>query len=124
MTRAIHQDLAPPTRPLWTPVLSIAFVVAALITSEFLPVSLLTPIAHDLNISQGAAGQMITATSVFAVITSLIVTSVTRTLDRKIVLLACSVALALSNVLVALAPGLTMLMLARVFLGIAMGGFW
>lgn len=103
---------------------SMAFVVAALITSEFLPVSLLTPIARDLHITEGAAGQMITATSVFAVVTSLLVASATRTLDRKVVLLAASLSLALSNVLVAVAPNLTVLMLARMFLGVSMGAFW
>lgn len=117
-------DHAAPPEPRWTAVYSMAFVVAALITSEFLPVSLLTPIARDLHISEGAAGQMITATSVLAVITSLLAASVTRHLDRKVVLLTTSVSLALSNLLVALAPNLLVLMLARVFLGVAMGGFW
>lgn len=124
MTQTIHQEVAVPSKPMWTPVFSITFVVAGLITSEFLPVSLLTPIARDLGITEGTAGQMITATSIVAVISSLFVTSVTRGLDRKVVLLACSVSLALSNVLVAIAPNLIVLMLARVFLGVAMGGFW
>ncbi len=113
-----------PTAPLWLPVFSTAFVVMNLITSEFLPVSLLTPIAHDLEISEGAAGQMISATSIAAVFTSLLTASVTRTLDRKVVLLAASAALVLSNVLVALSPNLLVIMLARLLLGLAMGGFW
>ena len=124
MTQAIRQEVAAPDKAKWTAVFSVAFVVAGLITSEFLPVSLLTPIAHDLSITEGSAGQMITATSVVAVISSLFVTSVTRGLDRKVVLLACSLSLALSNVMVAAAGNLMVLMLARVFLGISMGGFW
>ena len=113
-----------PAHPQWLPIFSLAFVVMNLITSEFLPVSLLTPIAHDLGVSEGTAGQMISATSLAAVITSLLTAPVTRRLDRKVVLLGASVALIVSNVLVALAPNLTVVMLARLLLGVAMGGFW
>ncbi|WP_420593676.1 MFS transporter [Deinococcus sp.] len=119
-----NPTVAAPTAPLWLPVFSTAFVVVNLITSEFLPVSLLTPIAHDLGISEGAAGQMISATSIAAVFTSLLTASVTRRLDRKVVLLIASAALVLSNVLVALSPNLIVIMLARLLLGLAMGGFW
>ena len=111
-------------QPQWRPIFSLAFVVMNLITSEFLPVSLLTPIARDLGVSEGAAGQMISATSIAAVITSLLTAPVTRRLNRKVVLLGASVALIVSNVLVALAPSLTVIMLARLLLGVAMGGFW
>ncbi|MGY2893845.1 MFS transporter [Deinococcus sp. UYEF24] len=124
MTQTLRPDVTFSTEPRWTAIFAVTFVVAAMITSEFLPVSLLTPIAHDLSISEGAAGQMITATSVAAVVTSLFVTSITRTLDRKVVLLICAASLTFSNLLVAFAPSLTVLMLARVFLGLAMGGFW
>lgn len=116
--------VAAQAKPLWLPVLSVAFVVANLITSEFLPVSLLTPIARDLGVSEGAAGQMITATSVAAVFSSLLVASATRRLDRKVVLLGSSALLTLSNLLVALAPNLAVITLARLLLGLAMGGFW
>ncbi len=119
-----NPTVAAPTAPLWLPVFSTAFVVFNLITSEFLPVSLLTPIAQDLGISEGAAGQMISATSIAAVFTSLLTAAVTRTLDRKVVLLIASAALVLSNVLVALSPNLFVIMLARLLLGLAMGGFW
>lgn len=41
------------TRPNWSAVFSVAFCVACLIIVEFLPVSLLTPMAQDLGISEG-----------------------------------------------------------------------
>lgn len=43
-------------RPNWSAVFAVAFCVACLITVEFLPVSLLTPMAQDLGISEGVAG--------------------------------------------------------------------
>lgn len=44
------------TRPNWSAVFSVAFCVACLIIVEFLPVSLLTPMARDLGISEGLPG--------------------------------------------------------------------
>eukprot|EP01034_Spumella_vulgaris_P045958 gene45958-57296_t len=40
-----------------------ALAVAGLITSEFLPVSILTPIARDLHVTEGMAGQAISIIS-------------------------------------------------------------
>ena len=48
------------SRPNWSAVFAVAFCVACLITVEFLPVSLLTPMAQDLGISEGVAGQSVT----------------------------------------------------------------
>ena len=71
------------------------------------------------------AGQMITATSVAAVIASLLVALLPGWLDRKVVLLASSASAdPLEIWLVALAPNLTVIMIARLLLGLAMGGFW
>ena len=42
--------------------------VALLIASEFMPVSLLTPIAHDLHATDGMAGQAISISGLFAVV--------------------------------------------------------
>ncbi|MBN9425621.1 MAG: MFS transporter, partial [Burkholderiales bacterium] len=55
----------------------------ALVASEFLPVSLLTPIASDLHVSEGMAGQGIAISGVFAVFTSLFIAALAGGLDRK-----------------------------------------
>ncbi len=52
-------------RPNWSAVFAVAFCVACLITVEFLPVSLLTPMALDLGISEGMAGQSVTTTALW-----------------------------------------------------------
>ncbi|MBR1216889.1 MFS transporter [Bradyrhizobium sp. U87765 SZCCT0131] len=110
--------------PAWGAVVSMTFGVFALVTAEFLPASLLTPMAADLRISEGVAGQTVTVTAAVALVTSLLIPAATRRVDRRHVLLAFSVLLILSNLLVAFAPGLTFLLLGRVLLGIALGGFW
>ncbi|MDT8893699.1 MFS transporter [Halomonas sp. I1] len=117
-------DVSQQTAPAWSAVFSMTLGVFGLVTAEFLPVSLLTPMASDLGITEGMAGQTVTATAAIALVTSLLITAATRHIDRRHVLQGFSVLLVLSNLLVALAPNLTLLLLGRVLLGIALGGFW
>jgi predicted MFS family arabinose efflux permease len=98
--------------------------VMVLIASEFMPVSLLTPIAGDLAITEGRAGQAISISGVFAVITSLLIASATARLDRRTVLLSLTLVTITSGVLVAAAPTYALFMVGRALLGVAIGGFW
>ncbi len=111
-------------KPAWGAVFAMAFGVFGLITAEFLPVSLLTPIADSLRISEGQAGQTVTVTALVALLTSLVIGNVTRRLDRRNVMLGFTLLLIASALLVAFAENLPMILLARVLLGIAIGGFW
>ncbi|MFZ4212225.1 MFS transporter [Pantoea endophytica] len=111
-------------KPAWGAVFAMAFGVFGLITAEFLPVSLLTPIADTLRISEGQAGQTVTVTALVALLTSLVIGNVTRQLDRRVVMLAFTLLLIASALLVAFAENLPMILLARVLLGLAIGGFW
>jgi len=113
-----------PDEPAWSAVVSMTLGVFGLVTAEFLPASLLTPMAADLGITEGMAGQAVTATAVVALVTSLLISAATRQIDRRLVLLAFSALLVGSNLLVAFAPGLPLLLLGRVLLGVAIGGFW
>jgi predicted MFS family arabinose efflux permease len=110
--------------PAWAAVGSMALGVFALVTAEFLPASLLTPIAADFRISEGAAGQTVTATAAFALLSSLLVTAVIRNLDRRILMLGFTILLLISNLIAAFALNLPMLLVGRVLLGAALGGFW
>ncbi|CAI1192231.1 Purine ribonucleoside efflux pump nepI [Serratia proteamaculans] len=47
-------------RACWSGVFAMTLCVFVLIASEFMPVSLLTPIARDLGVTEGLAGQGIT----------------------------------------------------------------
>jgi predicted MFS family arabinose efflux permease len=108
----------------WSAVFSMSLCVAILITSEFMPISLLTPIADGLNISQGQAGQAISISGLFAVLASLLITTVAGQVNRKIILIAMTSLLLISLVMIASAPNYTLLMIARAILGICVGGFW
>jgi predicted MFS family arabinose efflux permease len=101
-----------------------ALCVALLIAAEFMPVSLLTPIAHDMGATEGAAGQAISISGLFAVVTSALIATVACRFDRRHVLMALTGVMLSSLVLIAMAPNFLVLMIARSLLGIVIGGFW
>lgn len=98
--------------------------VALLIAAEFMPVSLLTPIATDLGATQGMAGQAISISGLFAVVSSLLIPTVASHFDRRHVLITLTGIMLVSLILIAAAPNFAMLMAARALLGITVGGFW
>ncbi len=108
----------------WGAVYAMALCSFVLIASEFMPVSLLSPIAHTLNLTEGKAGQAISISGLFAVITSLSLSSVLGKTDRRIVLLVLTSMLVVSGAIVAFAPTYLVFMAGRALLGIAIGGFW
>jgi predicted MFS family arabinose efflux permease len=101
-----------------------AMCVSMLIASEFMPVSLLTPIAADLKASEGMAGQAISVSGLFAVVTSLFIATIAGHFDRRYVLTTLTGLMLASLLLIAQAPNFAMLMAARALLGITIGGFW
>jgi predicted MFS family arabinose efflux permease len=108
----------------WGAVISMALCVAVLIASEFMPVSLLSPIATDLGVTEGRAGQAISISGIFAVVTSICVAGFTRRLDKRLVLGSFSLILVISGAIVTFAPNYIVLMVGRALLGVAIGGFW
>src|SRR5215211_1670888 len=108
----------------WGAVFALTLCVSTLIASEFMPVSLLTPIASDLHVTEGQAGQAISISGVFAVLTSLLIPSATRRIDRRSLLLSLTTLMLVSGLIVALAPTFFVLMVGRALLGVVIGGFW
>lgn len=101
-----------------------ALCVAMLIAAEFMPVSLLTPIASDLSATVGMAGQAIAISGLFAVFSSLLIPTIASRFDRRHVLIALTGLMLASLLLIAAAPNFGVLMAARALLGITIGGFW
>lgn len=108
----------------WSAVFSLFMGVTCLISAEFIPVSLLTPIADGLGISEGMAGQTVTSVGALAMLTSLLLAPLTPHTDRRRILLMLSALLIVSNLLVATATNYVMLLIGRGLLGICVGGFW
>ncbi|MBN3770092.1 MFS transporter [Burkholderia sp. Se-20378] len=108
----------------WSSVFAMSVCAFALIASEFLPVSLLTPMATDLHVSEGMAGQGIAISGTFAVLTSLFISGLAGSLNRKTLLLGLTAAMGVSGTIVALAPNYLTYMLGRALIGVVVGGFW
>ncbi|MDF3887609.1 MFS transporter [Cupriavidus basilensis] len=98
--------------------------VFALIASEFMPVSLLTPMAGDLHVTEGLAGRGIAISGAFAVLTSLSIATLAGTMNRKTLLLALTGLMAVSGAVVAMAPNYLAYMAGRALIGVVIGGFW
>ena len=111
-------------RQSWGAVFAMSLAAFVLVASEFMPVSLLTPIAADLHVTEGQAGQGIAMSGLFALITSLLIASVAARVERKPLLLSLTLLMIVSGTVAAFAPNYTTFMLGRALIGIAIGGFW
>ena len=108
----------------WGGVFAMTLCVFVLIASEFMPVSLLTPIARELHITEGLAGQGIAISGALAVLTSLTISHIAGDLNRKYLLLGLTVLMAISGLVIAMAPSYPVYMLGRALIGVVIGGFW
>ncbi|MEF9928026.1 MAG: MFS transporter [Massilia sp.] len=123
-TISVACDSKPAGPAAWGAVLAMSLAAFALVASEFMPVSLLTPLAADLRITEGQAGQSIAISGAFALLTSLCLTSVVGRLDRKTLLLALTGLMIASGTVAAFAPNYPLFMVGRALIGVAIGGFW
>ncbi|WP_062206408.1 MFS transporter [Streptomyces sp. NBRC 109706] len=122
---------APPTdrtdhtaRRGWLAVAVLSLSTFVVVTSEMLPVGVLTPMADGLGIGNGTAGYSLTVTGLVAAGTAPTVPRLLGGLDRRLVLAAAMVVLALGNTLTAVAGGFGTLLVSRVVLGFGMGTVW
>lgn len=124
MTTMISESTTQQPVAHWGGVFAITLCVFALVASEFMPVSLLTPISRDLDVSEGMAGQGIAISGALAVVTSLLIGKLAGNLNRKALLLGLTILMAASGVVIAIAPDYLTYMLGRALIGVVIGGFW
>ncbi|TBU86315.1 MFS transporter [Phytopseudomonas dryadis] len=117
-------EIANNTHAAWAAVASLALGVFGMVTSEFLPASLLTPIARDLGVSVGMAGQTVTVTAAVAACAAPLIVVMTARLNRRLVVWALMTLVVLANLLAAVSTNVWVLLLARFGMGIALGGTW
>ena len=108
----------------WSAVFAMTLCVFTLIASEFMPVSLLTPMAADLRVGEGLAGYGIAISGAFAVLTSLSVAALAGDTNRKTLLLGLTGLMGISGAIIATAPNYFAYMVGRALIGIVIGGFW
>ncbi|MFG2287391.1 MFS transporter [Streptomyces sp. NPDC048595] len=108
----------------WLAVIAITLGIFSIVTTEILPIGLLTAIAADFRISDGTAGLMMTLPGVLAAVAAPTVTVATARFDRRLMLCALTLLLALADFLAAAAPFYGLVLFSRVLVGITIGGFW
>jgi predicted MFS family arabinose efflux permease len=108
----------------WSGIFSMTLCVFALIASEFMPVSLLTPLAADLHVSEGLAGYGIAISGAFAVLTSLSISTIAGSMNRKTLLLLLTGLMGISGLIVGLSSSYVVYMIGRALIGVVIGGFW
>ncbi|WP_295011924.1 MFS transporter [uncultured Microbacterium sp.] len=123
-TAPVPQISASPQRLRYGALLAMMATAFLLVTAEFLPGGLLTDIAAEIGVTPGQAGQMVTVTALAGLVVAPTIGLLLPRLDRRSLLVWMAIAATVSNVIVALAPSLPLLLVARVLLGGAISGFW
>lgn len=126
LTAPAAVDTAPERVPLrrWFAVAGVAMGTFAVVTSEQLPVGVLSSVGSALHVSDGVAGLMVTVPGLVASATAPLLPVAIGRLDRRIVLLGLITLMVVANLLSAFAPSFAILLAARFLVGIAIGGFW
>ncbi|WP_344593208.1 MFS transporter [Actinomadura vinacea] len=108
----------------WAGTAALAAATFTVVTSEMLPVGLLTPMSDSLRTTEGMAGLTLTITGLVAAVSAPLLTALLRAYDRRTVLCALMGVLALGNAAAAWSPDFAVMVAARVLVGIGMGGVW
>ncbi|WDV51783.1 MFS transporter [Streptomyces coeruleorubidus] len=108
----------------WLAVLAVTLGIFSLMTSELLPVGLLTPVGSALDVSEGTAGLMVTVPGLVAAVSAPVVTVATGRIDRRIVLAVLIGLVGAANLASAFATSFAVVLAARFLIGISVGGFW
>jgi predicted MFS family arabinose efflux permease len=103
-------------------VAAVAAGTFTVVTSEMLPVGLLTPISDSLEVSEGTAGLTLTVTGLVGAFSAPLITAAVGRIDRRVILCSLMVLVGAANLLVAWSPHFAVMMVARVLVGIEMGG--
>ncbi|MGE8248542.1 MAG: MFS transporter [Stenotrophomonas bentonitica] len=108
----------------WWAVTAASLATFSVVTTEMLPVGLLTSIADALGTSTGTAGVMVSLPALLAALFAPLVVISAGSVDRRTLLCALLGMLVIANLVSALAPTLAWMLAARVLVGLCMGGIW
>ncbi|MGW5350191.1 MFS transporter [Streptomyces sp. NPDC004031] len=108
----------------WLAVVSVTLGIFSIVTTEILPIGLLTDIGSSFALSDGTAGLMMTVPGFLAALSAPVVTVATARVDRRLMLGVFVFLLAAANFLAAAAPGFWLVLVSRVVVGVVIGGFW
>src|SRR6476646_2340333 len=105
----------------WLAVVSVMMGIFSIVTTEILPIGLLTSIGSSFTVSDGMAGLMMTMPGFLAALSAPLVTAATARIDRRLMLCAFILLLAMANFLAAAASSYWLVLVSRVMVGITIG---
>lgn len=108
----------------WLAVSAAALATFSVVTTEMLPVGLLTSIAGSLGSTTGSTGLVISLPALLAALFAPMVVIAAAGMDRRQLLCGLLMLLVLANIASALAPSLEWMLIARVLVGLCIGGIW
>ncbi|OCF85792.1 MFS transporter [Nocardia brasiliensis] len=124
MLRTPATTSAPNARTGRLAVAAVTLAIFAIVTTEILPIGLLTSIGADFTVSDGNAGLMMAAPGLIAAVAAPVVTVASGRIDRRIMLCLFMFLLVTANVLMAVASAYPLVLVSRVLVGVTIGGFW
>lgn len=95
----------------WLAVLSLSVTSFIMVTTELLPIGLLTGITSSLGVSLGQGGLMVSLPGVVAAVAAPVLGLISGRLERRLLMLSLSVLLIISNLLSALAVNYSMMLI-------------
>ncbi|MFJ4654547.1 MFS transporter [Nocardia sp. NPDC088792] len=107
--------------------LGVAVITASLftfVTTELMPVGLLTPLSSSLKVAVGTAGLIVTLFGISAGLGVPFLVAWTRHVNRRALLPILLAVMALGNLVIAVSPSFTLVLLTRLVMGFAHGMFW
>jgi predicted MFS family arabinose efflux permease len=108
----------------WLGVSAITASLFVFLTTELMPVGILTPISASLRVPVGVAGLMVTMYGVSAGLGVPFIVAWTRRINRRVLLAALLAVLALGNLITAVSPDFPLVLTTRLVMGFANGVFW
>lgn len=108
----------------WWGVSAITASLFVFLTTELMPVGLLTPLSTSLGISVGIAGLMVTLYGISAGLGVPFIVAWTRRVNRRVLLSTLLAVLTVGNLITALSPNYPLVLTTRLVMGFASGVFW
>ncbi|NRQ30893.1 MFS transporter [Nonomuraea sp. NN258] len=108
----------------WLGVAAITASLFVFVTTELMPVGLLTPVSAGLSVSVSLAGMMVTLYGISAGVGVPFLVAWSRRVNRRALLATLLAIMALGNLVTAVSPNFPIVLGARLVTGFAHGVFW
>ncbi|GAA1553214.1 MFS transporter [Kribbella hippodromi] len=108
----------------WLGVAAITASLFVFLTTELMPVGLLSPLSGSLGVPVGVAGLMVTLYGVSAGLGVPFIVAWSRRVNRRVLLSVLLSVLTIGNLVTSIAPNFALMLVTRLGMGFASGVFW